>query len=183
MVLAFNPSIWEAEEGGSLWIWGHPGLHSKFQFQWGWVLHHHGRSTTAGRQVGRKAWGWNSCQELSFWFTSTRQGKVNWKWHGCLKLQSQLQSQTSSQKATSLNRFRGISSTDDLEFEHRSLWAFSFKTPHSIHWSLEVHGHVIVQSIFCPMSKFYLVPPQSQHSIKVQSVFWDSRQCLNCNSL
>jgi hypothetical protein len=27
----FNPSTWEVEEGGSLWVQGQPGLHSEFQ--------------------------------------------------------------------------------------------------------------------------------------------------------
>ena len=27
----FNPSTWEAEEGGSLWVQGYPILQSKFQ--------------------------------------------------------------------------------------------------------------------------------------------------------
>jgi hypothetical protein len=28
---SFSPSIWEAEAGRSLWVWGQPGLHSEFQ--------------------------------------------------------------------------------------------------------------------------------------------------------
>ena len=31
MVHIFNPSTWEAETGGSLWVWGQPGLQSEFQ--------------------------------------------------------------------------------------------------------------------------------------------------------
>ena len=31
MACAFNPSSQEAEAGRSLWVWGHPGLHSVFQ--------------------------------------------------------------------------------------------------------------------------------------------------------
>jgi hypothetical protein len=31
MAHTFNPSTWEAEAGGSLWVWGQPGLQSKFQ--------------------------------------------------------------------------------------------------------------------------------------------------------
>jgi hypothetical protein len=27
----FNPRTWEAEAGGYLWVWGQPGLYSKFQ--------------------------------------------------------------------------------------------------------------------------------------------------------
>jgi hypothetical protein len=27
----FDPSTWEAETGGSLWVWGQPGLQSGFQ--------------------------------------------------------------------------------------------------------------------------------------------------------
>lgn len=31
VVLAFTPSIWEAERGGSLWSWGQFSLQIKFQ--------------------------------------------------------------------------------------------------------------------------------------------------------
>lgn len=28
---AFNPNVWKAEVGGSLWFWGLPGVQSEFQ--------------------------------------------------------------------------------------------------------------------------------------------------------
>ena len=31
VVYPFNPSTWETEAGGPLWVQGHPGLQSKFQ--------------------------------------------------------------------------------------------------------------------------------------------------------
>ena len=37
MAQAFNPSTWEAEIGGSLWVWGQPGLQSKFQDSQGYT--------------------------------------------------------------------------------------------------------------------------------------------------
>jgi hypothetical protein len=40
VVHAFNPSTWEAEAGGSLWVRGQPGLQSEFQDSQGYTEKH-----------------------------------------------------------------------------------------------------------------------------------------------
>jgi hypothetical protein len=37
MTHTFSPRTWEAEAGGTLWVWGQPGLQSELQYSQGYI--------------------------------------------------------------------------------------------------------------------------------------------------
>ena len=54
VVQFYNPSTWEAEAGGVLWVLGQPGLHSKFQFNRDYIVRLSQRKRKERRNEGRK---------------------------------------------------------------------------------------------------------------------------------
>ena len=49
-LLAFNPRIQDSEAGGSLQVWGQPGLHTKFQDSQSYIIERPFRGGVGGEQ-------------------------------------------------------------------------------------------------------------------------------------